>query len=106
MISTSACSQDSKVEDKAQIKSLYEQMYKAMVEKDTATLSALHHDSFVLTHMTGMRQGKKEYINASRARKSTSTPSQRARSTIMKPLTRTSTLALMATERLSWGAAR
>ena len=27
-------------------------------------LSALHHDSFVLTHMTGMRQGKKEYINA------------------------------------------
>jgi len=33
-----------------------------MVEKDTVTLDEQHADEFVLTHMTGMRQPKQEYI--------------------------------------------
>ena len=43
---------------------LYREMYQAMVEKDSATLNRIHADSFVLTHMTGMRQSKQEYIQA------------------------------------------
>ena len=50
--------------DKEQIEALYRKMYKAMVEKDTATLNRVHADSFVLTHMTGMHQSKQEYIRA------------------------------------------
>ena len=51
-------------EDKSQIQALYRKMYKAMVEKDTATLNRVHADNFVLTHMTGMHQSKQEYIRA------------------------------------------
>jgi len=50
--------------DKEQIEDLYREMYKAMVEKDTATLNRVHADNFVLTHMTGMHQSKQEYIRA------------------------------------------
>lgn len=50
--------------DKSQIEALYKQMYRAMVEKDTVTLNQVHADEFVLTHMTGTRQSKKEYIQA------------------------------------------
>ena len=46
------------------IEALYREMYKAMVEKDTATLNRVHADNFVLTHMTGMHQSKQEYIKA------------------------------------------
>ena len=35
-----------------------------MVEKDSATLDRVHADEFVLVHMTGMRQSKREYISA------------------------------------------
>lgn len=35
-----------------------------MVEKDLATLDRVHADEFVLVHMTGMRQSKREYIRA------------------------------------------
>ena len=35
-----------------------------MVEKDSATLDRVHADEFVLVHMTGMRQSKREYIRA------------------------------------------
>ena len=38
--------------DKELIEALYREMYKAMVEKDTATLNRVHADNFVLTHMT------------------------------------------------------
>ena len=34
-----------------------------MVEKDTAALDRVHANEFVLVHMTGMRQTKKENIN-------------------------------------------
>ena len=50
--------------DKEQIMRLYEDMYTAMISKDRAELERVHDDSFVLVHMTGMRQGKAEYINA------------------------------------------
>lgn len=50
--------------DKAQIEALYREMYEAMIAKDTATLNRIHADEFVLTHMTGMRQPKKAYIQA------------------------------------------
>ena len=50
--------------DKEQIEALYREMYKAMIEKDTATLNRVHADDFVLTHMTGMHQSKQEYIRA------------------------------------------
>lgn len=50
--------------DKSQIEALYKRMYWAMVEKDTVTLDQVHDDEFVLTHMTGMRQPKQEYIRA------------------------------------------
>ena len=50
--------------DKELIEALYREMYKAMVEKDTATLNHVHADNFVLTHMTGMHQSKQEYIRA------------------------------------------
>ncbi len=46
------------------IKSLYKQMYSAMIEKDEYALERLHDKSFVLVHMTGMRQKKQEYIKA------------------------------------------
>ena len=52
------------MDDKQQIIALYHQMYKAMVEKDTATLDRIHAPQFVLIHMTGMHQSKQEYIHA------------------------------------------
>ena len=50
--------------DKEQIILLYKEMYAAMVNKDRAELERVHDDSFVLVHMTGMRQSRQEYINA------------------------------------------
>ena len=50
--------------DKEQIEALYREMYKAMIEKDTATLNLVHADDFVLTHMTGMHQSKQVYIQS------------------------------------------
>ena len=50
--------------DKEQIEALYREMYQAMIEKDTATLTRVHADEFVLTHMTGMHQSKQVYIQS------------------------------------------
>ncbi len=50
--------------DEQQIKQLYRDMYSAMVAKDEAELDRVHDDSFVLIHMTGMRQDKQTYIRA------------------------------------------
>ena len=50
--------------DKQAIEQLYELMYSAMIEKDSATLGSVIADDFVLVHMTGMRQTKQQYINA------------------------------------------
>lgn len=48
--------------DKEQILQSYKEMYSYMVSKDTAKLSKLMTDDFVLIHMTGMRQDKETYL--------------------------------------------
>ena len=50
--------------DTEQIKSAYTAMYDAMIAKDEAGLSAVLDDSFVLIHMTGLRQNKRVFIHA------------------------------------------
>ena len=52
------------MDERQQIEALYREMYQAMIAKDTVTLSRIHADEFVLTHMTGKRQPKQEYIKA------------------------------------------
>lgn len=49
---------------KEQLEKLYHEMYSAMVRKDRAELERVHDDSFVLVHMTGMRQSKQAYIDS------------------------------------------
>lgn len=46
------------------IEACYRQMYRGMIEKDRAVLSEVLDDSFVLVHMTGMRQSKVAFIRA------------------------------------------
>ena len=50
--------------DEVKLRKLYEDMYAAMVGKDDAELDRVHDESFVLVHMTGMRQDKKTYIRS------------------------------------------
>lgn len=50
--------------DRQAIEQLYHEMYSAMVKKDEAELDRVHDESFVLIHMTGMRQDKATYIRA------------------------------------------
>ena len=49
---------------KEQIEDCYRQMYQGMTQKDRKVLSAVLDDSFVLIHMTGMRQSKEAFIRA------------------------------------------
>ena len=42
----------------------YREMYRAMIAKDAKGLNTVLDDSFVLVHMTGMRQNKKAFIQA------------------------------------------
>lgn len=42
----------------------YREMYRAMIDKDEAALYELLDDSFVLVHMTGMRQPKQIFIKS------------------------------------------
>ena len=50
--------------DKEKIIKLYEEIYRAMINKDRTELECVHDDSFALIHMTGMKQSKGEYIAA------------------------------------------
>ena len=50
--------------DKENIENRYRQMYRGMIEKDRGILTEVLDDSFVLVHMTGMRQSKSEFIRA------------------------------------------
>ena len=50
------------MEDKERIKELYFTMYEAMINKDRESLEKVHDETFVLHHMTGMKQNKNEYI--------------------------------------------
>ena len=47
-----------------QLKALYDRMFRYMVAKDIAALSAMHAEDFELVHMTGVRQNKQEYLRA------------------------------------------
>ena len=49
---------------KEQIETCYRQMYRGMIEKDRGLLSEVLDDTFVLVHMTGMRQFKEAFIRA------------------------------------------
>lgn len=51
-------------DDSAAISQMYHDMYRCMIAKDTATLGKMLDDSFVLVHMTGMRQPKADYLCA------------------------------------------
>ncbi len=51
-------------DDRQKIQQLYETMYQAMIAKDTATLNHVYADEMVLIHMTGMRQSKRQYLDA------------------------------------------
>lgn len=50
--------------DKERIENCYCQMYRGMVEKNRDVLLEVLDDSFVLVHMTGMRQSKTAFIRA------------------------------------------
>ena len=50
--------------DKEQIEACYRQMYRGMIEKDRGLLSEVLDGTFVLVHMTGMRQSKEAFIRA------------------------------------------
>ena len=52
------------MDDRKEITQLYYEMYMAMMKKDEAKLDHVYDDTFVLTHMTGKRQNKKEYIQS------------------------------------------
>lgn len=51
-------------ETEQQITNLYEQMYRAMIAKDTVRLSEMLAYDFELVHMTGMHQPKSVYLKA------------------------------------------
>ena len=50
--------------DIEQIQTQYKKMYDAMIRKDETALAAVLDDSFVLVHMTGMRQSKTVFLRA------------------------------------------
>ena len=57
---------ESSLTDEQQLKNLYAEMWQALLSKDIATLNKIHADEFILTHMTGMNQPKKEYLRCVR----------------------------------------
>ena len=50
--------------DEQIIRDAYIRMYEGMIKKDESILREVLDDSFVLVHMTGMRQPKKAFIKA------------------------------------------
>lgn len=52
------------MDEKELIRNAYRRMYDGMIAKDEGTLREVLDDSFVLVHMTGMRQPKEEFIKA------------------------------------------
>jgi hypothetical protein len=47
---------------KAELIQAYHTMYKAMIEKDIAKLNGLLEEDYTLTHMTGYKQSRKEWL--------------------------------------------
>lgn len=52
------------VEEEAGIRKIYRDMYQYMISKDIYQLGRLLDDSFVLTHMTGMKYDGYETVKA------------------------------------------
>ena len=50
--------------DEQMIRDAYIRMYRGMIAKDESILREVLDDSFVLVHMTGMRQPKQAFIKA------------------------------------------
>ena len=50
--------------DKEQVKACYRQMYRGLLDKNRNLLSEVLDSTFVLVHMTGMRQSKEVFIRA------------------------------------------
>ena len=50
--------------DREMVENCYRQMYRGMVLKNRSFLLEVLDDSFVLVHMTGMRQAKEAFIRA------------------------------------------
>ena len=48
--------------DEQAIRKVYEDMYRAMIAKDTASLGSLLSEDSILIHITGHRQPRKEYL--------------------------------------------
>ena len=48
--------------DQQAIRKVYEDMYRAMISKDTIALGHLLSDDSILIHMTGHRQPRNEYL--------------------------------------------
>ena len=46
------------------IKEAYRQMYRGMIDKDREVLESVLRSSFVLVHMTGLRQSREVYISS------------------------------------------
>ena len=54
------------VSDEQKLKTLYREMWQALLAKDIATLDKIHSDDFVLVHMTRLNQPKEEYLRCVR----------------------------------------
>ena len=50
------------MKDQQAISKVYEDMYRAMIAKDTVALGSLLSDDSILIHMTGHRQPREEYL--------------------------------------------
>lgn len=51
------------MDDKELLMQCYHKMYQGMIQKDMNLLDEVLDESFVLVHMTGMRQTKKQYMD-------------------------------------------
>ncbi len=52
------------MEETELIRNVYKKMFDGMIAKDETVLREVLDDSFVLVHMTGMRQTRKEFIKS------------------------------------------
>ena len=52
------------MDDQKLLAECYHTMYQGMIQKDSVLLAGVLDDSFALLHMTGMRQSKRQYIEA------------------------------------------
>ena len=50
--------------DREKCQAAYQEMYRAMIAKDIPALAQVLDDSFVLVHMTGIRQSKVAFLKA------------------------------------------